>query len=297
MGYIVFGTIFLIALAIGILMLKFSNDTEQAITTIAISAILFVVLTMFCATEIIPPGKIGVQVRFGKMLNENLGEGFHIKNVFTSVNTMNGKLREITETATVRTSDNLDITMDLTLWVHLDIEKAQNVYREMNNNDVTHLEKVIQPAIRSTLREKAASYAWVDIYGNARDEYKESIFKEASELMGSKGFILEKVMLRNVSPPASIKTAVEDKMKAQQQVEQMEYQIDIEKKKAQIKEIEAKGIAKAQDIIQRKLTPLYVQWHAINKYGELAESQNTTFVIMPTSPNASGMPLILGGAK
>jgi hypothetical protein len=66
---------------------------------------------------------------------------------------------------------------------------------------------------------------------------------------------------------------------------------------AEIKIIEAQGLAKAQQIINSTLTPYYLQHEAIESYTKLAGSQNTTFVILPTSPNSAGMPLILNGAK
>ena len=46
-------------------------------------------------------------------------------------------------------------------------------------------------------------------------------------------------------------------------------------------------------IINSTLTPNYIQFKAIEVYKELVNSKNTTFIVMPTSPNGAGIPLIL----
>jgi regulator of protease activity HflC (stomatin/prohibitin superfamily) len=87
------------------------------------------------------------------------------------------------------------------------------------------------------------------------------------------------------------------KIKSQQEAEAAEYRKQKAIKEAEIKVEEAKGIAQAQQIINRTLTPYYLQHEAIEAYKELVNSQNTTFVIMPTSANATGMPIILDAKK
>lgn len=54
--------------------------------------------------------------------------------------------------------------------------------------------------------------------------------------------------------------------------------------------IAAIGIRKAQDHISRTLTPLYVQWEAIQAQLKLAGSPNSTFVYIPSGEN--GVPAV-----
>ncbi|MBT7331710.1 hypothetical protein HN799_00365, partial [Candidatus Woesearchaeota archaeon] len=72
---------------------------------------------------------------------------------------------------------------------------------------------------------------------------------------------------------------------------------DIERRNADIRVIKAEGLAEAQRVINKTLTPLYVQHEAIEAYKTLAGSENTTFIIAPTSPNGTGMPIIIDGAN
>ena len=82
-------------------------------------------------------------------------------------------------------------------------------------------------------------------------------------------------------------------MRAKQEEEAMKYKKNIARKQAEIKEIEAMGLARAQKIINSTLSRNYLQHEAIAAYEKLANSKNTTFVILPTSPHSTGMPLIL----
>ena len=66
--------------------------------------------------------------------------------------------------------------------------------------------------------------------------------------------------------------------------------IDIAKKDAEIRIEEAKGIAKAQEIINRTLTPNYLQHEAIQAQLKMASSPNHTTVYIPSGPN--GIPII-----
>jgi len=60
--------------------------------------------------------------------------------------------------------------------------------------------------------------------------------------------------------------------------------------------IRAEGIAKAQDIIQKTLTPEYIQWEAIEAQKAIADSgRNNTVIYVPSGTN--GTPLITAGAS
>jgi hypothetical protein len=68
-------------------------------------------------------------------------------------------------------------------------------------------------------------------------------------------------------------------------------QKQIEQQKADIRVIHAIGIRKAQDHISKTLTPLYVQWEAIQAEQAMAMSgKNNTMVYIPSG--AQGVPLV-----
>lgn len=64
----------------------------------------------------------------------------------------------------------------------------------------------------------------------------------------------------------------------------------IARQQADIRYVNSTGIRRAQDEIQKTLTPLYVQWEAIQAQLAMANSQNHTIIYIPSGSN--GVPLV-----
>lgn len=77
---------------------------------------------------------------------------------------------------------------------------------------------------------------------------------------------------------------------AQQQARIVRAQNAIVQAQADQRVISAIGIRKAQDHISATLTPMYVQWEAIQAQLKLAGSPNSTFVYIPSGAN--GVPVV-----
>jgi regulator of protease activity HflC (stomatin/prohibitin superfamily) len=95
--------------------------------------------------------------------------------------------------------------------------------------------------------------------------------------------------------PATIKTAIEGKLKQEQISQEYEFRIAKERKEAERKTIEAKGIYDFQTIVSKGINSDLLKWKGIEATRELAESQNTKVVIIGAGD--SGLPIILGGDK
>lgn len=74
------------------------------------------------------------------------------------------------------------------------------------------------------------------------------------------------------------------------QIRQTEQLVQVEQQKADIRVVEAKGIAEAQRIINATLTDKYLQHEAISSQAMMANSQNHTTVYIPSGQN--GIPLV-----
>ena len=73
-------------------------------------------------------------------------------------------------------------------------------------------------------------------------------------------------------------------------IQQQEQNIQVEQQKAQIRVVDAKGIAKAQNIIAASLTDSYLQYLAIDAQKAMANGANHTEVYIPVGTN--GIPLV-----
>jgi hypothetical protein len=84
--------------------------------------------------------------------------------------------------------------------------------------------------------------------------------------------------------------SVANKLAATQVLEQTTIEIQTAKAKAQIREAEAEGVAKAMHTINQKPTPLYVQYEAIQAQQRMVNSPNRTEVYIPVGP--MGVPIV-----
>lgn len=73
-------------------------------------------------------------------------------------------------------------------------------------------------------------------------------------------------------------------------IKQQEQLIQVEKQKAQIRIVEAGGIAESQKIINSSLTNTYLQYLAIQAQKEMAGSPNHTQIYIPVGTN--GIPMV-----
>lgn len=98
------------------------------------------------------------------------------------------------------------------------------------------------------------------------------------------------VVVGNIQYPSVVSDAVAMKLKADQDLARMSTEVEIERKKAERRIVEAEGIAKAMEIVQQKLTPLYLQHEAIEAQKAMVGSPNHTTVYIPIGP--MGVPIV-----
>ncbi|MCR4421452.1 MAG: prohibitin family protein [Exilispira sp.] len=312
----IFGILFLILGIIYLVILqsrKAVKMTSDSIKFQRIAAFIIIlvaiVIIIFSAITTINAGEVGIMVIFGKTLDKQLGSGLNIKNIFADVVKFPVRLQEFTmsiateegerygdDSISALTKDQLMVKIDCTIWWVPDRNNIPKIYKEIAKSIYNLKDSVVRPAIRTALRDITAKYTFVELI-EKRDQYSNDIHKLMESLVGNKYVFIDKVLVRNILPPESILKSIEEKLAAQQALEQKIFELEKAKKDAEIQKVQAQGIAEAQNIIQQKLTPLYVQYKAIEMYEKLANSPNTTFIILPTSTSGAGIPLILNAPK
>ena len=103
---------------------------------------------------------------------------------------------------------------------------------------------------------------------------------------------VDDVIIRSLTLPENIVTAIEDKLTQQEYLRSYEFRLETAAKEAQRKINEAKGIQQAQRIIGESLTSEVLAFEGIKATRELAKSQNAKIVVIGSGKN--GLPLILG---
>ena len=91
--------------------------------------------------------------------------------------------------------------------------------------------------------------------------------------------------------PSQLTEAIEQKQRADQESQRMEFILTKEKQEADRKRIEAKGIADFQTIVAAGISDQLLRWKGIEATEKLASSQNTKVIIVGAGKD--GLPIIL----
>ena len=249
--------------------------------------ILAIILGFFSLVRIVPAGHVGVVDVFGRVDMQQRQAGINLVNPFAKLVLFDIQTQEKKETMEVPSKEGLTMAVDISILYRLTPEKASVIYKTVGAD---YDDVVITPQFRSAVREATVFYEAKALYTSSRDEITNKIFDDLEKMLFERGVILEKVLLRAVQLPPTVSAAIEQKLKAEQESEQMKFVLTKESQEAERKVIEAKGIAEAQGIINKTLTQAYLQHEAIKAQMMLANSPNHTTVYIPSGDN--GIPLV-----
>jgi regulator of protease activity HflC (stomatin/prohibitin superfamily) len=280
--YFILG-IALLIVAVVLLVSRIKNTQ----TTASILIFVAIVIIISSVIKIVPAGTAGVVDLFGKVNENERKPGLNIVNPFARLVIMNVKTEEMTEIMPVPSREGLSIDVDVSILYRLAPDKASDIYSKVGRN---YREIVVKPQFRSVSRGATVGYDAKALYTSGREEISKTIYNDLKGMLEKRGVILEKVLLRSIKLPKTVSTAIEMKLKAEQEAEQMKFVLLKEEKEAERRIIEAKGISESQEIINKTLTPAYLQHEAIQAQMQMSNSPNHTTVYIPSGDN--GIPLI-----
>ena len=117
------------------------------------------------------------------------------------------------------------------------------------------------------------------MHSGKRAEIEAEIKDQMSKLLEGRGFVIESVLLKSITLPSGLYAAIEAKLQAEQQAQQMEFILQRERKEAERKRIEAEGIRDAQRIIKEGITNENIEWRSLEVLKELSSSPNAKLII------------------
>lgn len=241
---------------------------------------------------VIPAGHVGIKDLFGRVSEEALPAGFHIVNPLLKIHKLSIRTQELTEEASVPSKEGLSVNLDVSMLFSLDPRKAAQVYKTIGPS---YIRVVVVPQLRSIVRGATASYEAKALYTAEREVISNEMLTQLKPILAERGINVEKVLLRSVALPAILATAIEKKLEAEQQAEQMKFVLNKEEQEAERKRVEAKGIADFQRIVTSGLTPAFLRWKGIEATATLSESPNAKVVVIGSGKD--GLPIILGGVN
>ncbi len=238
---------------------------------------------------VIPAGHVGVKDLFGKVSTDVLTPGVNFVMPFTKVVKFSVQTQELKETADVPSREGLIMDLEASLLYRLDPSKASLMYKTVGSD---YASRVVEPQIRAAIREITASYDAKALYSAQREKIAFEIFTLFNQMSLPRGIIADAVLLRKIGLPAVVANAIQEKLKREQEAEQMKFVLQKESQEAERKRIEAQGISDFQKIVAAGISPQLLEWKGIEATEKLAMSSNTKVVVIGNPK--SGLPIILG---
>lgn len=278
----------IIVVAVGVVAKKSNSPVSPYSGIIRIAGFAIIVLSGLIASVVqINPGEIGVQKLFGKVSDKTLESGLNVINPLVEVVTFDIRTQNYTmsgvqnegdkegdDAIRVLSADGLEVVIDLTVLYKVVPSEAPRILKEIGTD---YRNTIVRPICRTKIRDNAVYYDAVALYSSKRDEFQGRIFATIEKDFKTRGLVLEQLLVRNITLPASVKTTIESKINAEQEAQKMTFVLQKEKQEAERKRVEAQGIADYQKILSTGLSDKQLQYEMIKA---IATSPNAKLIIM-----------------
>jgi regulator of protease activity HflC (stomatin/prohibitin superfamily) len=267
---------------------QYNESFRQGRTISMVLAIFFGLIAFTRMLTVIPAGHVGVVDFFGSVSEKTLRSGINFRNPFARIIKISIKTQQLYEDMEVPSKEGLTIKIGVNCLYHLDPEKTAELYKTIGTN---YEKVIIEPQFRSVCRGVTAGYEAKALYTSQRELLAHLIQADLKKLVEDRGIIVESTPMRHIELPRKVTDAVEDKLKAEQESQRMEFILTKEKQEAERKRIEARGISDFQNIVAKGISEPLLRWKGIEATEKLATSNNSKIVIIGSGKD--GLPVIL----
>lgn len=241
--------------------------------------VLVLCTTSGCAV-VIEDGHAGLRANFGKFEEQPLATGLHwFVPMISWIEVWEIKAQNIKEIANVPSSEGLISQLDVSVIFNVPAEKVVHVRRTIGRR---YMDTVLEPYVREAIRNIVSGYPVKALYSDAgRKEIGEKILAFLKERVEPRGIFVQDVLLRDVKLPPSFAQSIEQKLRAEQEALQKEFELAKAKKDAEIEVARAQGVAQSNQIIANSISESYLRYRWI----EGLQTNQMMVIYVPTEAN------------
>lgn len=199
---------------------------------------------------------------------------------------------ERAERVKVLSKDNLPITVEAAYTWEINPDSVR--YLRLNHGSMSRVDELTYKAFRASLRDAGAQFNAVEILSLGREALSERVREQMNNVLNPEGVRVPLFFVRDIDPPKRLSQAIQEKLAAEQEVEEERYRVQVEEQKAEQRRARAAGIRDEQNIIAESLLgqrgQRFLQWRYFEVVQRMADGENNTLVV-PVSDR--GTPLIL----
>ena len=254
--------------------------------------LIFSLILIFKSTVTIEAGEAGVLFkRFsGGVDTENIyQEGFHIVAPWNDMIVYKVRQQSISDKMQVLSVNGLEVNVDGTVWFQPRQSDLGRLHQEKGRDYVS---AILTPSISAAARSVVGRYTPEQLYSSKRDVIQKEILEEVRNEVKDQYITVNRVLVRDVTLPTTIKDAIERKLRQEQESLEYEFRLTKAKKEAERQRIDAEGKAAANKILSASLTDKILREKGIQATVDLSKSNNSKVVVIGSG--GDGMPLILG---
>ncbi len=226
----------------------------------------------------------------GLAIDDVKGQGLSLVAPWNQMIIFDVEEQQIEETMDVLSVDGLSISIDVSLRFKPIPDQIGYLYEQFKTS---YAAKLIRPELRSAVRQIVGQYTPEELYATKRQEIETKIEDVTREILTKNNIELKALLFRSIKLPSTIKTAIEDKLKADQEAQKFDYLLIKETKEAERRRIDAEGKAAANRILSASLTDKILTEKGILATEALAKSPNSKVIVIGSGDG--GLPIILGG--
>lgn len=238
---------------------------------------------------IIHSGEAGVLYRRfsgGTVVDKIYDEGMKIIWPFDIMYIYNVRIQEASREFTVLTKSGLKVGTLISIRYYPEYNQLGVLHQRLGPD---YLEKVIIPEIEAVLRIIIGRLEAEEVYRTETSLIEKSV-NEAVEEVAQRFVNVDDVLLKRISLPPDIEKAIQYKVEQKHLADAYIFKILKEKREAERKRIEGKGIRDQLKIITEALPENQIlKWFGIKTTLELAQSENAKVVIIG---GKDGLPII-----
>lgn len=278
-------------------------------------------MLLFSSCARIIQGEVGVKRRFGKVGKKVIPPGLVVFNpFFTRVIKVPIRTVNLEISTGLPSKEGLTIKSEISILYRI---KSKDAIDVLENIGLDFEDVIILPVFRSASADVCARFMAKDMHSAERSKIEREIRDQMTTTLEARGFIIEAVLMKNITLPAGLSKAIEDKLQAEQDALRMEFILQRESKDAERRVIEAEGqkqisiiqaeaqkqsqtimaegekaariteaqgIKEANELMNASLTPTVLKYKSIEAYRELIGSNNAKVIISDGKTPIIGLP-------
>ncbi len=259
---------------------------------------LLLFLFLFSSCVVVRQDEVAVKRRQGKLIGEPISQTAKIYNpLVTTYIKVPTRIVNFKINLEIPSKEGLTIGSEMSILYRV---KSTEVKSLLENVGMNYEQELIAPVFRSALADVSARFMAKDMHTGNRASIEEEVKNMINETLDKKGIVIEQVLMKRIVLPASLSTAIEQKLTAEQRAQQMQFVLERERLENERKLIEAQGEAqanivaaegkaKANEVLSLGLNELILRLRAIEAFEKLSNSSNTKVIV-----TNGETPLIIG---